>query len=269
MFNDPFNPFSSLKDKNNAFADFNFNLNFADFDFKNAFNKFNLLSNQPINLPSSNIASAIRQQLNLAEYCFNTTFNGVERFIGLNISTARNVLEVALSSITGMMSNSGIKNDKNSQVMVFLHPALENSVEYTRKAMEIGSEVKSKLSEKFEQELQDSSEKMGRFVERSLAYAPLGGRTATTAIKSSIQMANDAFNGLNKASEKIDEVTQANVNAALTVTSKTLDKIGGSVKSAPENVPQSAEQKQEVLTALVAIEETKKTPAKRSRKSAS
>ena len=82
-------------------------------------------------------------------------------------------------------------------------------------------------------------------------------------------MANDAFNGLNKASEKFDEVTQANVNAALTVTSKTLDKIGGSVKSAPENVPQSAEQNQEVLTALVAVEETKKIPAKRSRKSAS
>lgn len=256
MFNNYFKSLSSLN---------------PDSDFANAF-KFNPtnLSANPINLPSSNIANAIKQQLALAEYCFNTTFEGVEKFVGLNISTARNVLEVALSSINGIIASNNLNHNKsNDEVMVFLHPAIEKSVEYTRKAIEISRDTKSKLSEKFEQELQSTSEKMERFVERSFAYSPIGGKTASTAIKSAIHMANDAFSSINKASDKIGEVAQANVNAAVTVTGKTLDKINNiNSKSAAEtNQNAEANSQQETMSALVAVEETKKTPAKRGRKS--
>lgn len=261
MFNNYFNPLGSLKSN----PDFNINNAFK-------FNATNFSPNQPINLPSSNIANVIKQQLALAEYCFNATFDGVERLVGLNISTVRNALEVTLSSINGIIADN--KNNLNSNnVMVFLHPAIENSVEYTRKALEIGRETKSKLSDKLEQEFQNNSEKMSRFVERSFAYSPIGGKTASTAMKSAIQMANDAFNGLNKASDKINEVAQANVNAAVTVTGKTLDKINdfSTSKAVSENnaneIVEPANEQQTTITSLVATEGTKKTVAKRGRKS--
>lgn len=249
------------------FNNFNFNnpFNSLNSSINTNFSNLNLSATKSINLPSSNFANAIKQNLAFAEYCFNTTFDGVERFVGLNISTARNALEVALSSLNGII---GDKNS-NPQVMVFLHPALESSVKYTRKALEISRETKSKLSEKFEQELQTTSEKMGRFVERSFAYAPIGGKTATTAIKSAIKMANDTFGGLSKASEKINEVAQANVNATVVATSKTLNKIGIggnlSTKSIAEEV-EIAENNNSNLNALVSVEEDKKI-SKRGKKS--
>ena len=71
-----------------------------------------------------------------------------------------------------------------------------------------------------ESQVADASAKVSGLVDKALASAPAGSEPVVAVVKSAIAAANNAIEGINKASKQVAEVAEASVAAATEATLK-------------------------------------------------
>ncbi len=160
---------------------------------------------------------------NSALFFANTAFDGMERLTLLNLAAARSVFDTSMSTLTALL---GVKD---FQAFVSLQkelasPSIEKGVEYSRNVIAIAAATKDKIAKEVETKVAETNAKVSGLVEKALASAPAGSEVAVAAVKSAIKSANDAFEGINKATKQAAEVAEASVTAATKATIKAVTK---------------------------------------------
>ena len=157
--------------------------------------------------------------INTALFFANTTFDGIERLALLNLAAARSVFEGAMSNFTALLGAKDV-NVFVSLQKEMASPSIEKGMEYSRNVIAIASETKEKLAKEVETKVAETNAKVSGIVEKALASAPAGSEVAVAAVKSAIKTANEAYEGLNKATKQAAEVAEASVAAATSATMK-------------------------------------------------
>ena len=176
-----------------------------------------------MNMFFSTPQESLKEHTNLAGFCINTTLDGIERVAMLNLSTARNAVEMALSSMSGMTGA------KDLQVKTYLHthvtPAIEQSAEYTRNFIEINSATRQKIVGKIEREIAEQQNEMQHLIERSLDQGPLASQKAVSMVKSAIRATSDTLDELNQAAKRAGQAVEESTAAVAHATAKSARKI--------------------------------------------
>jgi phasin family protein len=160
-----------------------------------------------------------KSSVNTALFFANTTFDGIERMALLNLAAARSVFEGTMSNFTALLGAKDVNSFVNLQKEL-ASPSIEKGMEYSRNVIAIATETKDKLAKEVETKVAETNAQVSGLVEKALASAPAGSEVAVAAVKTAIQSANDAYEGLNKAVKQAAEVAEASVAAATSATMK-------------------------------------------------
>lgn len=154
-----------------------------------------------------------------ALFAANTTFDGVERLAALNLTASRSIVETAAANFSALLGAKDVETFVNLQKEL-AKPSIEKSVEYSRNVIAIAGEAKEKIAKEVEVHVAETNAKVADMVEKALASAPAGSEVAVAAVKTAIKTANDAYEGVNKATKHAAEVAEASVTAAAKATIK-------------------------------------------------
>ena len=156
---------------------------------------------------------------NFALFFAKTTFDGIERMALLNLAASRSVFETAMSNISALLGAKDVQAFVSLQKEL-ASPSIEKGVEYSRNVIAIAAETKDKIAKEVETKVAETNAKVSGMVEKALASAPAGSEVAVAAVKTAIKSANDAIEGMNKATKQAAEVAEASVTAATKATIK-------------------------------------------------
>jgi phasin family protein len=160
--------------------------------------------------------SSIETALSVA----NITLQGTERLVGLQLKTAKEVLD------EGIRSAQALSGAKNVQEFLALQsnsaqPSLEKALAYSRTVYELASETQSQISRVIEDRMAKASDEFVAAVDKAVKTAPAGSESALAAFKSAVVAANTAYETMSKVAR---DATDVAVSAATTTASKTAKK---------------------------------------------
>lgn len=164
-------------------------------------------------------ASASKANVETLLTLANTAFASAERLAALNLNTARNLLEDAVSNAKTLMGAKDVQELMNAQASL-AQPAVEKAVAYSRSIYEIATQTQEELSKVFEAQLIELNKNVTSVLDKAAKNAPAGSDVAVAAVKSAIAAANSAYDSMTKAAKQVAEIAEANVAAATSATVK-------------------------------------------------
>jgi len=155
--------------------------------------------------------------LETALFFANTAFDSIEALTVLNLNASRSLFETSYANLSALL---GVKDFKSflSLQQSLAAPTIEKGLDYSRNVYSITNGAKDKVAKEVEAKVSAAKEKVSGLVDKALASAPAGSEVAVAAVKSAIAAANNAYEGLNKASKQAAEVAEASVAAATKAT---------------------------------------------------
>jgi len=146
-----------------------------------------------------------------------TVFEGSERLLTLNLSTARSFVEDSLSHGKSL---SGVRdlNELLSINAAHSQPFVDKALTYSHRLYEISAQTQeqlAKLGEAYQSRFNKLSSTLLDNVSKS---APSGSDVAVAAFKSAISAANSAFDNASRAAKHVASITEASVAAATNAT---------------------------------------------------
>jgi len=160
-----------------------------------------------------------KSSFNFAQFCVNTTFDGVERLSLLNLAAARSVFEASAANINKLIGSTDVRAFADVQQAISTS-SIERGVEYSRNVIAIASETKDKIAREVDLRVTDANAQVSGLIEKALAAAPAGSEMAVATVKSAIKSAGETYEGLNKAARQAAEMAEASVSAASEATLK-------------------------------------------------
>ena len=160
-----------------------------------------------------NVTAANQAAIENLQALANAAFARSQRLTGLNLNTARAVLE------DGAANSKALLEVKDPQELVKLQasltqPLVDKAIAYARSSYEIASEGQDEVAQMFETQLAQINSRFAAALEQAAKSAPAGSEPAFAAVKSVMAAANNAFDTMSKAAKQASEAAEANMSKA-------------------------------------------------------
>ncbi len=139
----------------------------------------------------------------------NKAFEGVERLVELNLQVAKTALTEAAASTRAALS---VKDAQELMALQagLLQPAAEKAAAYSRHLYDIAASTGAEVTKVAEATTADAQKKFMAVVDTAVKNAPAGSENVVALVKSAVAAANNAFDGVQKASKQAADVAEAN-----------------------------------------------------------
>jgi phasin family protein len=156
----------------------------------------------------------LESQFALLSALTSKTFEGVEKLVELNISTAKAALENSSANARQLLAA------KDAQEFFSLsasqaQPNAEKALSYSRQVASIAADTGSEFSKVAEGQFAEVNRKVISLVDEVSKNAPAGSETYVSALKTVISNANAGYEQFSKSSKQAREAIETNVNAAV------------------------------------------------------
>ena len=140
------------------------------------------------------------------------TFEGVEQLVALNLQVVKTSLDEAAEASLAMLS----AKDPQSLLVLqagLLQPAAEKVAAYGRQVYDIVASTKAEVEKVAGVQAAAAQNSFLAAVEAATKNAPEGSSSSVALFKSAVATANNAFDGLQKASRQATDAAEANYTA--------------------------------------------------------
>jgi phasin family protein len=141
-----------------------------------------------------------------------TAFEGIEKLVELNLQVAKSAIADAAANTKAALSVKDAQELLALQSSL-LQPAAEKAAAYSRFVYEIAASTGAEVSRVAEATSAEAQAKFMAIVDTAVKNAPAGSENAVALVKSAVAAANNAFEGVQKATKQAAEVAEANFNA--------------------------------------------------------
>ena len=142
------------------------------------------------------------------------TFEGMEKLVDLNISTARSALEES-SNVTRQLLSAKDPQEFFSVTTSQAQPAAEKALSYNRQLAAIATGTGAEFSKAAESQIVETNRKVIALVDEVSKNAPAGSETFVAAVKTVISNANAGYEQFSKTTKQAVEAMENNMNAAM------------------------------------------------------
>lgn len=147
-------------------------------------------------------------------------FEGLEKLVELNMQLAKSAMVDAADGTRAVMSVKDAQELLALQQKM-LQPTAEKATVYGRQAYEIASAAGAEVVKVAEAQMADMQKAMVSMMESAAQNAPAGSDSAVALVKSAMTAAQNAFEGVQKASKHAASVAQANMQAMAETATRT------------------------------------------------
>ncbi len=145
----------------------------------------------------------------------NKAFEGVEKFVQLNVAASRAALTEAATHTQAVLSVKDAQELLALQAGMF-QPMAEKAAAYSRHVYEIASGTGTEFGKALETQTAEAQRSFSNLVDTATKNAPAGSETTVAVFKSAVSAANNAFESVQKAVKQASDVAEANFNAVAT-----------------------------------------------------
>ena len=139
----------------------------------------------------------------------NKAFAGVEKLVELNLQVAK----AALSEVAETTKAAFSAKDAQELIAMqasLLQPAAEKAAAYSRHLYDIAASTGAEVTKVAEATTADAQKKFMSVVDTAVKNAPAGSENVVALVKSAVAAANNAFDGVQKATKQAVDVAEAN-----------------------------------------------------------
>ncbi len=158
----------------------------------------------------------------------NKAFEGVEKLVELNLQVAKTALTEAADTAKAALSVKDAQELMALQASL-LQPAAEKASAYSRHIYEIATATNADVTKVTEASVADAQKKFVNLIDTAAKNAPAGSENVVAFVRSAVAAANNAFDGVQKATKQATEVAEANFHA-ITATATKAAQSAGKVK---------------------------------------
>jgi phasin family protein len=155
-------------------------------------------------------------------------FEGLEKFVELNMQVAKTSLGEAADNAKAMLSVKDAQEFLSLQASL-LQPSAEKAAAYSRHVYDIVAGASAEVTKAAEATIAEGQKQVLALVDTAVKNAPAGSESAVALVKSAVAAANNAFESVQKASKQAAEVAEANftqmTNTAVKATQATTSKM--------------------------------------------
>jgi len=175
--------------------------------------------------------ASLESQFALFSSLTSKTFEGVEKLVELNISTARATLEDSSATARQLL---GAKDPQEffSLTASQAQPNAEKALAYSRQLASIATGTGAEFSKAAESQIVEANRKVISLVDEVSKNAPAGSESFVAAVKTAISNANAGYEQFSKTSKQAVEALETNMNAAVSQFSATAAKAGNAASAA-------------------------------------
>jgi phasin family protein len=142
------------------------------------------------------------------------TFEGMEKLVDLNISTAKSALENSSATARQLLAA------KDAQEFFAVtasqaQPNAEKALTYGRQLASIAADTGAEFSKAAESQFAEVNRKVITLVDEVTKNAPAGSETYVSAFKTAISNANAGYEQFSKTTKQAVEAMESNVSAAM------------------------------------------------------
>jgi phasin family protein len=142
----------------------------------------------------------------------NKAFEGVEKFVELNLQVAKSALGEANDTARAAMSVKDAQELLALQAGL-LQPSAEKAAAYSRHIYDIAAATNTEVTKAVEAQFGDAQKKFMSLVETASKNAPAGSENAVALVRSAMAAANNAVESVQKAAKQAADVAEANFQA--------------------------------------------------------
>ena len=142
----------------------------------------------------------------------NKAFEGVERLVELNLQVAKATMGEAAENVKAALSVKDAQELLALQAGL-LQPAAEKAAAYSRHLYEIAASTNADLSKLVESQTSEAQGKFMSAVDAAVKNAPAGTENAVALVKTAVAAANNAFEGVQKATKQAASVAESSFQA--------------------------------------------------------
>ena len=139
-------------------------------------------------------------------------FEGVEKLVELNLQVAKTTLGEFAETTKAALSVKDAQELLALQAGL-LQPAAEKAAAYSRHLYDIAAATGAEVTKVAEATTADAQKKFMGLVDNAVKNAPAGSENVVALVKSAVAAANNAFDGVQKASKQAADVAEANFQA--------------------------------------------------------
>ena len=144
----------------------------------------------------------------------NKAFEGVEKFVDLNLTAAKASLEES-SAATKQLLAAKDPQEFFSLATAQAQPSAEKTIAYGRHLATIASSTGAEFSKAAETQIAETNRKVISLVEEVSKNAPAGSENAVALFKSAIGNASAGYEQFTKTAKQAVESLESNLNAAV------------------------------------------------------
>jgi phasin family protein len=156
----------------------------------------------------------------------NTALASAERIAALNLDATRSAIEESAASAKALMGAKDVQEAIKIQAEL-AKPNVDKAVAYSKSAYEIATQTQGEFTKMVEAQFGDFQKNVASMLDQAAKSAPAGSETAVAAVKSAFAAANSAFDNMRKSAQQMADLTQNNIAAATTATTKAAKKATG------------------------------------------
>jgi len=145
----------------------------------------------------------------------NKAFEGVEKFVELNLTAAKASLEES-SATTKQLLSAKDPQEFFSLASAQAQPNAEKSIAYGRHLASIASSTGAEFSKAAETQIAETNRKVISLVEEVSKNAPAGSENAVAMLKSAIANSNAGYEQFTKTAKQAAESIETNLSSAVT-----------------------------------------------------
>lgn len=143
----------------------------------------------------------------------NTAFEGIEKFVELNINAAKATLEESAETTQQLLAAKD-PQEFFSLSAAKAQPNAEKALAYSRHLASIATNTQAELTKVAESQIAETSRKVIAFVDDLSKNAPAGSEHAIALVKSAIGNANAGYEQLAKTTKQAVDTLENSMNTA-------------------------------------------------------
>ncbi len=139
-------------------------------------------------------------------------FEGVEKLVELNLQVAKAAMGEVADNAKAALS---VKDAQELMALQagLLQPVAEKAAAYSRHLYDIAASTGAEVTKVAEATTADAQKKFMSMVDSAVKNAPAGSENVAALVKSAVAAANNAFDGVQKATKQATDVAEANFQA--------------------------------------------------------
>ncbi|MBC3911014.1 MULTISPECIES: phasin family protein [Undibacterium] len=158
-------------------------------------------------------------QLALFTSLTGKAFEGVEKFIELNLNAAKSSLEESSAATKQLLAAKDPQEFFNLSAAQ-AQPTAEKVLAYSRHLSNIASSTQAEFTHAAEAQIAETNRKILSLIDEVSKNAPAGSEQFVSFFKTSIDNANASYDHISKSTKQAVEALEANLNNAVSTATK-------------------------------------------------